>query len=404
MVLSKISVNNLLRNRRRTIATLISIIFGISIMVFTNGYNDGFAEQWGRELIDETQGHFIVRHKDYTKYERTDLQRIYIKDAEGVINTIKENSDIVDVMPRVITGGLISKGDKTSIFISWFNSLPEVDWVLPGHKNNLVEGNALSASDPDGVVLGEKLARHMGAKVGDDLVLMANSIRGDRNAILVHVRGVTRFNTNSEMESNFMVAGFSEQVREYLLEIGGGATELVVRIKDESKLDEIVAALNRLFKNTGQPWEAVPWHAEEAFQTITSMYKGMGLIIMLILSLLVGFVVSNAMMISLYERTREIGTMRAVGLKNSAVYLMGFIEFVYVMVFGSGVGLLLGCIFILIGAQTGVTVSSDVQSVRPVIEFGNIAISFVVPLAIALFFVAFTIRSSNKMTVTEMLK
>src|SRR3990167_9126550 len=101
MVLFKVAWKNLFRNKRRTTSMMFSIAFGVSMMIFANGFNDGMSAQWANFLINQTEGHLKVQHKEFYKYGLTDVEKIVIKDPKNLTAKIKENPHVVAVMPTV---------------------------------------------------------------------------------------------------------------------------------------------------------------------------------------------------------------------------------------------------------------------------------------------------------------
>ena len=77
MIFLQIAWSNLLRNQRRTLLTLFAVVFGIAVMVFTNGFNDGLSLQWANSLINESNGHIQIHHKEFYKFGISDMERIY---------------------------------------------------------------------------------------------------------------------------------------------------------------------------------------------------------------------------------------------------------------------------------------------------------------------------------------
>lgn len=399
-----IALSNLIRHRQRTTSTILSSAFGIAMMVFTNGFNDGFSKQWVDYLIDQTEGHLVVRHYDFLRYGTADLEKIYIENPEPLITKILENEHVVDVMPRVLIGGIIGQDTSSNTFFGWADGLEKIDTVLPKHSRKVVSGNPLSKDDPNGVVLGKGLAKSLGAEVGDELVILSNSIYGDMSSTLVHIRGLLEDDI-ADIESNFMWGGLSPEVRQDLLDIEGGATTLVVRIKNMQHVAAVVDSLNAYFIKTKQPWTAVPWYANEDFQSVTAMFSAIGNVIMFILSFVVGFILSNAMMVSIYDRIREIGTMRAIGFKKHQLFQIFYCEFFLLMLVGCSAGFLIGAVSIAITHATGIPLLEGlVDDVRPILTINNLIISFTIPCFFSALAVFFPIRSVNKLTITETLK
>ncbi len=404
MIFLQIAWSNLIRNRRRTVVTLLAIMVGIAMMVFANGFTDGLSRQWADSMIDRTDGHLQVHHKDFYKYGVSDMERIYMQDPEGLMEVIQQNPHVVSVMPRVSIGGMLGKDDNSTIFAAAMTDIDALDATLPAHANLIVEGQALSPDDPDGVVVGKALAKSIGAGVGDDLVILSSTVYGDQSAALVTVRGLFQDKNNANAESAFILGGLSEQIREDLLDIGGGATELIVRIDDMDNVEAVSGWLNQRFAERGAPWIVQPWYDNEGFSMLMGIFNGIRIAVLIVLALIVSFIISSTLMMSIFERIQEVGSMRAVGMENGSVYRLFYIEYVMTTVLGGLIGIVVGALLVALGNYTGITISSGIfEGVRPVLQLQNVLISFFVPLLVAAVFALFPIRSSCRMSVVDSL-
>ncbi|MCP4406062.1 MAG: ABC transporter permease [bacterium] len=404
MIFLQIAWSNVLRNRRRTFLTLFAVVFGIAMMVFTNGFNDGLSLQWANSIINESDGHVQIHHNEFYKFGVSDMERIYLEDPQSLIDVIQENPYVVDVMPRVSLAGLVGLEEKSTTFYGAMADLALIDTVLPDHGKKIVEGEALSIDDPNGVIIGKALAKTLGVGVGDELIILSSTIYGDQSSTLVFIRALLEMKDQPEAEQNLILGGLSVEMREDLFDIGDGATELIVRLDGMKHVDTVVDDLNRKFAEQGLPWVAEPWDTDEMFRMLSGMFNGIGVIIMIVFSLVVSFIISSALMMSVYERIREVGSMRALGLEKGQVYTLFYLEFFVTILVGALFGLLVGCLLVLIGNYTGVSISDgQFEGVRPVLELQNLLVSFLVPLCIAAVVALFPIRSSCRMSVVDSL-
>jgi putative ABC transport system permease protein len=282
--------------------------------------------------------------------------------------------------------------------------LTQIDAVLPDHGKKVFKGQPLSMDDPNGVIIGKALAKTLGVGVGDELVILSQTVYGDQSSTLVYVRGLLEMKGSPDAEQNLILGGLSDEMREDLLDIGGGTTELIVRVDEMEHVKTVVDSLNKQFADQGLPWSAEPWYSERRFGFLVTIFKGIGFIIMIVLSLIVSFIISSALMMSIYERIREVGSMRAIGLENRQVYKLFYLEFFVTIIVGGLFGLIVGCLLVLIGNYTGVSISDgQFEGVRPVIEVQNLLVSFLVPLIVAAIVALFPIRSSCRMSVVDSL-
>lgn len=404
MFFLEIAWNNLLRNRRRTLSTLTAIAIGVSMVLLTNGMTSGISANLSDSLINQIDGHLHIQHRDYKKYFITDQEKILIGDARALAAEVMKNPHVRSIMPRVIMGGLIGKGDKSTTFFGFGSDLATLTTVLPDYGKNLVAGAVLSASDPDGVLVGRALAKSLGLNLGDELVLLSKTVHGEDSNTLVHVRGVVTFPQDDILEKSLVFAGLEKTLKDNLLDLGDGATQLVVRIDDINNVANVEAALNRQFEAQGMPWRVTPWYDNAVYSRVVGMFGGIGKLISIILILMVGVITSNALLMAFFERIREIGTLRAIGMRKLDIYKLLYTESVLVGIGGTLLGLMVGVALVLIGASIGIPLGGIVhQEIHPVLNATSVVVSVAAPLVCIVIAAAIPIRAVSRMTVVASL-
>jgi len=396
--------NNLLRNRRRTLSTLLAIGIGVSVVVFVNGVAGGISSNMSDTLVNQIDGHLRIQHRDYKKYFLTDQEKILIKDYRELETEIMKFPQIRAVMPRVMTGGLMGSKDKSTTFFAFASDLSTLATVLPDYGKNLLAGELLSMNDPDGVLVGRALAKILKLNIGDELVLLSKTVHGEDSNALVHVRGVVTFPQDEVLEKSLVITALGKMVKENLLDLGAGATQLVVRIDNTKNVPAVEAGLNRYFTERAMPWRVIPWYENEGYSRMVGMFDGLGRLISFILILMVGVVTSNALLMTFFERIREIGTLRAIGMQKTEVYRMLYTESAIVGIGGVLLGLAIGVTLVLAGRHFGIPLGGIVhQVVYPVLNAGNILVSAVAPVICIIIVAIIPIRAVSRMSVIESL-
>lgn len=200
-----IALKNLERNRRRTVSTILAILIGVSLIVFVNGFNDGLSGSWSRDLIDGVNGHLKLQHKDYKEHVATDLEKILITDPETLRNELLKNPHIVEVMSNVGIMGLVGQEDKSTTFFGNAYDVTRVKKVLPTNDKSVTEGEGLTPDDLTGALLGKMLAESINVKIGDELMILSNSIYSEPTAILINVKGFVSIPGAPEIEQNLLI-------------------------------------------------------------------------------------------------------------------------------------------------------------------------------------------------------
>lgn len=404
MTFLKIAFGNLKRNRRRTLSTITIICVGVCMMVITNGFTDGVTASMSDSLVNQIDGHLRIEHRDYKKYAITDQEKILIKDYRELADEVGRNPHVIAVMPRVLTGGLIGKDDRSTTFLAVISSFKTLSKVLPDYANNLSAGRPLSPADPDGVLIGKALALSLGLNIGDEVALLSKTVHGEQSNALAHVRGVVTFPQDPIVEQSLIVAGLGKGLKENLLDIGEGATQLLVRLDDINNVPEVVDSLNRHFDSQNQPWRVVPWYESKTYSQLIGMLKGVNMVIMSVLALMLGMIASNALLMAFFERINEIGSLRAIGMRKLEIYQLLYCEAAIIGTIGTLAGLAIGAALIAAAAHVGVPLGSFLnQQVRPSLTAISLALSAALPIISIVAAATAPIHSASRMSVIESL-
>lgn len=404
MMFLDIAWNNLLRNRRRTVSTLAAIAVGVSMVVFVNSVTSGISANMSDALVNQIDGHVRIQHCDYKKYFISEQEKILIPDYRELAAAVKKNPHVRSVMPRAAMVGLMGSNNKSTTFFAFASDLATLITVLPDYGKNLVAGQLLSESDPDGVLVGRALAKNLKLNLGDELVLISKTMHGEDSNALVHVRGVVTFPPDEVLEQSLMFTTLGKMVKDNLLDLGAGATQLVVRLDDTKNVPTVEAELTRYFESHNLPYQVVPWYENGVYSRMVAMFDGISSLISVILILMVGVVTSNALLMTFFERIREIGTMRAIGMNKSDVYRLLYTESAIVGISGASIGLSIGVTLVLLGQYFGIPLGGFVnQVVHPVLEPSSLAVSVAAPIICIVIAALIPIRAATRMSVIESL-
>jgi putative ABC transport system permease protein len=249
--------------------------------------------------------------------------------------------------PRLSFSGLISHGDTSISFIG--------EGIDPQREKpisssvTIVAGRDLDAADEKAVLLGEGLANSMGVEVGDDVVLLATAANGSPSAVEVKLAGI--FATFSK-EYDDSALRLPIEVTRKLMRVQG-ATSWVVLLDETERTEESSAFLSR--ELSGKDFEVVTWHALADFynKTVVLFSKQVS-VVKFIIGLIIVLTISNTQMMSVLERTTEIGTSLAIGQRRSSVMRMFVVEGVLIGIVGGALGVILGYIFAYVISTIGI--------------------------------------------------
>jgi putative ABC transport system permease protein len=313
-LLLRLAMRNMLRNRRRTALTFFAMIAGMTSMIVFGGFIS--FTYWGlREMTIHSQlGHLQVYKAGYSEHAVADPTRYYISDFAGVEAEIDRTPGVQTVTAQLTFAGLISKGDRTLNCLAT-GVIPEREGSLAGAEV-IVAGQRLKDSTRPGVVLGRALSRALGAGVGDTVTLLTTTTTGMINAFDVEVLGIARVGV-AEFDRVFVKIPLA--IAQRLLNTTS-VEKIVVFLNRTEDTAAVTATLQRRFAALGMLLEIKTWEQlADFYRAVVRMYGGIFGVVKGIIALLFLFGIANTLTMSVFERVREVGTLRAIGTRKSGI-------------------------------------------------------------------------------------
>jgi putative ABC transport system permease protein len=295
---------NTLRNRRRSAVTVGIAALGTAAILLAGGFAL-FTYQGLAQISARTTGHLIVaKPEQFQRDEDTPLQH-GLDNVTAVKARLLADPDVRQVLPRVEFTGLVSNGDKSTVMVA-AGIDPDAEFGVKGPFLRVMAGDVLQSSEQGKVMLGEALARSLKAVPGSSLTLLASTTEGALNALDVTVQGV--FSTGIPDLDKRLV--YTDIATAQKLIVTTRVTSLGVFLRG---MDAVAPARARIA--AAMPELAVQtWLDQAAFyKSVKELYNRIFGALGLIIGVIVVFVVTNAMAMAIIERTREIGTLRAMG-------------------------------------------------------------------------------------------
>jgi putative ABC transport system permease protein len=341
----RLALRNVLRHRRRSGMALIAIASGVAALILATGFNDWNFWMY-RELAIRSQfGHVRVHRAGYSDSGVADPFAYLLPDKAAEREAIMARRHVTVLAPRLSLTGLVSRGESTLSFIG--------EGVDPSAESDLsralliTDGENLAANDPNGIIVGRGLADNLGVRVGDVLILLANTSAGGLNAAEVRVRGT--FSTVAKAYDDAALR-MPISTAQQLLRVAG-AHAWVLLLDDTRQTGPIVDALRREFD--GKAFEFVPWwQLADFYNKSAALMDRQVSVIKIIIAALIILSISNTMLMSVMERTGEIGTTMAVGATRLQVLRQFLVE-----------GLVLGALGGLAGAVIGSVIGAIVSAI-----------------------------------------
>ncbi|MDR2839618.1 MAG: ABC transporter permease [Azonexus sp.] len=372
-----LAFRNIVRNGRRSVMAVLAIGFGITSLLLAAGFIE-WNLRYGRESTIHSQlGHIRLFKPGYLESGQSDPFAFLFPLKPEQLALVKADLPVSTIAPRLFFSGLASHEEATISFIGEGVD-PDLEGDLSG-SITIVDGQAMSSGDPRGILLGQGLAANLGVKPGDTIVLVVNTAGGRINAVEGTVRGLFATITKAYDDSALRVP---ITIARQLLKVDGAHSYAVLLDRTEDT-DAALATLEARF--SGQPIEFVPWYKMADFYNKTAELFGKQVgVVRLIIAVIIMLSIANSLMMSVLERTGEIGTMMAVGTRRAEILSLFLAEGVLLGCFGGALGLLVGWL-----AALGISAIGIPMPAPPGMAFGYTAeILLTWPMALQGFFLA----------------
>jgi ABC-type lipoprotein release transport system permease subunit len=292
---------NVWRNPRRSVVTIAAMALALWIMVLYSGLVDGYLIGMMADVLDHEVGDVQVFAPGYL-----DDPSLYTTlPAEPVIPALEAAG--YRVAPRLMAGGLAASGEQSAGALFY-----GVDVARDGRaltlSGQIAQGQWLDPADPKGVVLGRRIAKTLGVSPGSELIVLSQATDGSMANDLFHVRGMLEpIGSSTDRSAVFMV----EPTFRELLALPAGFHQLIVRIPAGAKLDDATADIARLSPGLDvRSWRRIL----PTVATMIDSTRAIIFIIFFIVYIAIGILILNAMLIAVFERIREFGVMKAIGV------------------------------------------------------------------------------------------
>ena len=343
----KLAARNLLRYRRRTLLTALLITLGVMALLLFVAAAGSFKQTMVGSITDSMLGHLQIHRKGYTaSIDNLPLNLSLQPSVVGKIETaLKGDPDVAAYSLRIKLGAMFSNfTENTSIRLNGVDPAAE-DAAVPALRQRISEGDRTGPLvEPGKVLIPMLLARGMKVSVGDSVVLVVTNASGSVNGKTFTIGGVLEGVTGPGGRDGYI---HINDARELLRMEKAEVMEVAVRLKSIDRLSAVQQRLNvsldEIRNKEGKPaTELHLWSDLSPFANIVRMIDLMTIFIRIMLIAIVLVSVMNVMLMAVYERIREIGTLAAIGTQPGKLMAIFLSE-----------GLLLG----LAGAVLGIGLS-----------------------------------------------
>lgn len=327
----QLAYRNIKRHRRRSMVTVFIIVLGfIALGVIGGILNNIFSRLREQAIVNEKLGHFTIVKKGFFENSKTDKENYLFnkQELDGAMKIIKANPEVALATPRLEMFGVVSSGDASTIFISEA-TIPADDRELQktnidGRRstgNNIFLGT--TEADRTKVAVAEDLAANLKLKKGSPITLLTTTKDGIANAVDLQVDQI--YNTgNPGTNDKFILTNLAVMRELYDTE---GADKIVVTVKNAGNTKVVQEKLVSDISKAGYQVDSKTWdEISVSYQKVRKMFTVIFRVLMVIISAIVLLTLLNTMHMTVSERTREIGALRAIGMLKKNVLRMFTIE------------------------------------------------------------------------------
>jgi len=341
--LLKIAYRDLVRNRRRSLLTLVAIAVGVSLLVFMSGFIQGAITDSIENNIRLQTGHLKIRAESYDEDKVSLAWEDLLDNPEELAAQVRALDGVEAASPVLWASGIVSTREE-SVGVRVFGIDPLSD-VHARIRDGLAAGEYLQPDDRSGVLLGQRLAESLGVAVGDQISLLVNTADEAPDEATFTIRGLYATGVPVYDDTTIFLPLSKAQA---FTHTEGRASMILALLKDRELADGLAAAL-RAPGYTVLTWREMNQVILQAIQA------GMGMlyIMYLVVLLVVAVVIANTLLMSVFERIREMGILSALGMKGREILLMFVVEAGILGAVGVVLGVGLGSLAVFYMSKVG---------------------------------------------------
>ena len=346
-----LAFRNVFRNKRRTLMTLLVVSGGVAGLLLAGGFFSFMFSGLREGTIRNGLGHLQIYSARYFERDETRVLENGLDDCERVTAIIASTPHVRGVAPRIEFYGMASNGLKSSVYMA--SAVDPAKEKGLGFAPGISAGRNLEDKPASGneALLGAGLARSLNVKPGDGLTLLAVTADGALNGIDVDVVGIV---TTGFKEMDDRLLKITLPAAQRLLQ-SRRVTNLVIGLDSTDNTDRVYAAMRPRLAGLGQQVAIKKWiELATYYRQVRLLMSGIFVFLGVIVFFMVVMSSANTLMMSMFERTREIGTMLAMGTPRSWLVGLFLLEAVLTGVLAAVAGVATGSILGLLVNRAGI--------------------------------------------------
>lgn len=384
--LFKLAWRNLGRNRRRSLLSALAVAMGLALLLLMASFVAGEMQGALANTIRLQTGHLQVRAASYDENKVSLDWKDLVPNPTAVASQLETLPQVQAATPRLIASGIVTIGDQSRGV-----QVVGIDPASPANQpfqQGLVAGQFLQPDDRDGVLIGKPLAEKLKLGVGDQINVLANLSDGGVDQQLFTIRGIYTTNTTAYDENTVFLPLAKAQA---FTGAQDRASLIFVMLRDREQAAAVAAAIQ------SPGFQVLTWQKmNELVVQLEDFANAYMVILYLIVLGITATVVTNTLVMAVYERTREVGVLAAIGMKGRGIMTEFLYEAALLATGGVIAGLLIGSLAVTYFAINGFYVGNYGFSgmllgdrIYPILTMQNMltlaVVTYVITLAASLY-------------------
>lgn len=304
----KLAYRNLGRHRRRTFLSGLALALGTALLMFIAAFFQGEMRSSMETTLRLNTGHIQIQDADYDPDKLSVAWEYLIENPDQAAAQVEALDPVLTATPRLMASGIVSVGDE-SVGVQIIGIVPDSEANDP--YRTLTSGAFITADDREGILIGLPLAESLNLGVGDQINLLVNTSDGNVDEQRFAIRGIFTTGTSAYDKGIVFLPIAKAQA---FSGAGDRASMIFILLKDREQADEVAAAIQ------GGGYQVKTWEQMNELLVLINDFSDAYLVIInLIILGVTATVITNTLLLSVFERTREIGILSAIGMKGRQI-------------------------------------------------------------------------------------
>jgi ABC-type lipoprotein release transport system permease subunit len=341
---------NIWRNPRRTVVIMIAVIIGVWTMIFLGAITRGMLEDMIENGIATLTGHIQIHHRGYREDPAIDNSITDLKTVESVLESLLPPG--TRWTPRVRVNAIASNARHSdALTLVGIDPEPEAKVSFIGHA--VTQGRYLTPDEENEIVVGKAMADKFETGLGRKLVLMSQDRGGEIASRAFRIVGIFR----AEMQATEKQFAFvTMPAAQHMLKLKEGISEVSIILQDQGEAERVAHEIGAALPST---YEVHSWR--ELLPLLAAylrLFDGFMWLWYLVVFIAMGFGIVNTMLMAVFERIREFGLLKALGMRPWWIIKEVLVESFFLLVIGMAIGNTLGLLSVLVLSGSGIDLSA----------------------------------------------